>query len=386
MFTAAIATDLLFFGFDGFGGFYDHDHFPIGLHTSNLPRIRPTLKRQRIDLSGTPLHTDAMRMLVILLIALLPAGSAMAQRLGMSITESSMGDYDADVNQALRAGIEFASLTVFWDEAEQNGTYAADPDWPAIANSYYPGKGLGLVLSLPVIDTVTDRRPENLRALPFDDPQVLARFEPYLRAVLERLQDTDLVAISIGNEVDGVLQTAQEWQEFARFFAGARLRVKALRPQTPVGFTTTWGGMQGPYALAANAASDALFINYYPLDAGYHVIAPTDISNQLDRMIALAGDKPVFLTETGYPSGGCGSSEAMQKEYLQQLFAALESRRAEIPLVELVWLHDVGDQATDYYGQYYGESNPCFLSYLRTLGLRSFDNHDKPAFEWLVNR
>ncbi len=136
---------------------------------------------------------------------------ASAQTFGIAITESSTIDYESDVNQAIEAGATATSLTLFWDEAMKDGRYAPDFDWPRIVNSYFPSKNLGLVLSLAVIDT-------------------------------------DLVAISIGNEVDGVFTTTQDWEEFASFF---------------------------------KAASGTIFINYYRLVSSFHVLPPEDISPSL---------------------------------------------------------------------------------------------------------
>lgn len=306
--------------------------------------------------------------------------------LGIAITESTSGEYDDDVNAALRAGADATSMTVFWDEADKGGEYVADPDWPAIANSYYPSKNLGLILSLPVIDTVTDRRPKDLQRLDWDDPEVIARFESYVTAILARLSDTNLVAISIGNEIDGHLDRDKDWRAYETFFIAAKDLVHRLRPGVPVGFTMTWQGMQGGTGANVNAHTDAMFINYYPLDGGFHVLPPTDIAAQLDAMISVASGKPVFLTETGYPSGGCGSSEALQLEYFQQLFAAWQSRKAAIPVVNLVWLHEISEESTNGYGGYYGLKDSCFLDYLGTLGLRSADGVNKLAFDWLVNR
>jgi len=314
------------------------------------------------------------------------ASIASAQTIGIAVTESSANDYDADVNQAIRAGATATSLTLFWDDAIKAGRYAPKTDWPGIANSYYPGKHIGIVLSLAVIDTVTDRRPTSLRALPFDDPRVISAFASYAGEVLSRLQDMDIVAISIGNEVDGYLTTRQDWDAFAAFFKSAKAAVQKIRPNTPIGFTTQWSGFQGAdrgRALKANAASDAIFINYYPLDNRVHVLPPGDIAPQLDAMVRMAAGKAVFLTETGYPSGGCGASEALQTQYFQELFKALRRRATDIPLVMLVWLHDISPESLQSFSRYYGSSNPCFLSYLATLGLRSHDGRDKPAFTWL---
>ncbi len=326
---------------------------------------------------------------LLFLLGLLFTSLAHAQTLGIDITESAGNDYDFDVNQALRAGATATSLTLFWDDAMQGSIYAPEVDWPGVANSYYPTKGISLVLSFPVIDTVTDRRPEALRALPFDDPSVINAFTTYATEVLSRLPDTTLAAVAIGNEVDGYLTTQQEWDAFANFFQAAKAAVQEVRPNTPIGFTTQWSGFQGPNrasALAANAAADAIFINYYPLDSRFHVLPPENIATQLDAMVQMANGKPVFLTETGYPSGGCGSSDALQTQYFQELFKALQPLSAEIPLVMLNWLHDISPESLGFYGQYYGTSNPCFLSYIATLGLRSHDGKDKPALTWLAQQ
>lgn len=316
---------------------------------------------------------------------LLLASLTHAQTLGIAITESTANNYDSDVSQARRAGATTTSLTIFWDDTMQGSTYAPAVDWPSIANSYYPTKSLSLVLSLPVIDTVADRRPAELRALPFDDPRVIKAFTTYAAEVLSRLSDTSLIAISIGNEVDGYLTTQQDWDAFSAFFQAAKAAVQKIRPNTPIGFTTQWSGFNA-HALKANAAADAIFINYYPLNSRFHVLPPADITSQLDAMIQMAQGKPIFLTETDYPSGGCGSSETLQTQYFQALFNALETRAIEIPLVMLVWLHDISPESLQYYAQYYGTSNPCFLSYLGTLGLRRHNGRDKPAFTWLTQQ
>ncbi len=85
-------------------------------------------------------------------------------------------------------------------------------------------------------------------------------------------------------------------------------------------------------------------------------------------MIAMAAGKPVFLTETGYPSGGCGSSEALQTQYFQERLSALDTRQSRIPFTMLVWLHDRPAAELAYYNQHYGVSNSCFSRYLGTQG------------------
>lgn len=314
---------------------------------------------------------------------------AQAQTLSIAVTESTSGEYDDDVNAALAAGASATSLSLYWDEGDSKGNYNHDPDWPSIANSYYPYKNIGLILSIPVIDTIADRRPSDLKHLSFDDPAVIARFESYILQVLTNLRETQIYAISIGNEVDGVLQSQQDWDEFGRFFAAARDIVRQIAPHSTIGFTVTWQGVSGRNAeriSRINTHADAFFVNYYPLDNKFRVLPPENISEQLDQMIDFAAGKPVFMIETGYPSQGCRSSDARQLEYFQALFDAWQSRETQIPLIGIDWLHDIsGDELRTYRG-YYGISGQCFLDYLATLGLRQLDGQNKPAFDWLASR
>jgi len=326
------------------------------------------------------------------LIAILAFGAptlATESTLAIAVTESTNGEYDDDINQAISAGATSTSMTVFWDEADKGGEYAPEFDWPSVANAYYPSKNMGLILSLPVIDTVADRRPKDLQNLDWDDPKVTRRFETYVTEILKRMRNTNLVAISIGNEIDGHLTRDQDWQDYQKFYIAAKDIVHKLRPEVVVGVTITWQGMQDQNAqrvTSLNAHSDAMFVNYYPLDNRFRVLPPADISAQLDAMIRAANGKPVYLLETGYPSGGCGSSEAMQLAYYQELLTAWEARKSAVPLITLVWLHDIAQSTVDHYARYYGVGNRCFVDYLATLGLRSQDGKNKPAFDWLINR
>ncbi len=331
----------------------------------------------------------ALALLALLYFFLGPTVANADPVLSIAITESSGDDFDADVRQVRKTGARATSLTLFWDEADQNGTYAPEFDWPSIANGYYPGRGLSLIITLSVIDTVTDRRPKDLLKKSWDDPIVIARFNAYLTEILSRMPDTDILAIAVGNEIDGHLRRDKDWQAYERFFSAARDTIHQTRPNVPVGVTMTWQGMQGNNATRSarlNALTDAALINYYPLDSRFHVLPPADIMAQLDAMIIAANGKPVYLFETGYPSEGCGSNPALQQAYFQHLLAAWHTRKRDIPLINLVWLHDIPEAKLQDYASYYGSNNRCFLSYLSSLGLRSLNGQNKPAFNWLISR
>jgi hypothetical protein len=308
----------------------------------------------------------------------------------LSIAGTMAADQDYDrVLQALDdVGAEATTLTLMWDEMEVGGVYAPADDWPTIANIVYPANGLKIGLMIAVVDTVADRRPADLRDLPYDDPLVIARFTAFLTEVLARMPDVDLVSIGIGNEVDGVLR-GQDWGEYARFFTAAQDAALRLRPDVPVGMTMTAGGVFGPEAEHVRELAglgSVWMVNFYPLLAGFEIADPAEVADELDGLLQAAGDKPVYLTEVGYPSGGCGASEAGQLAFTQNVLAYAQTHADRMPLVNLVWLHDLSDAEVDQYVGYYGVSGDCFARYLATLGLRTQDGEDKPVFGWLRDR
>jgi len=301
-------------------------------------------------------------------------------------TMDESGDYGRVLQAFEAADADATSLTLFWDQLEVGGTYRPDPDWPAIANAAYPSTGLQISLMISVIDTVADRRPADLQGLPFDDPRVIARFDAFLTNVLDAMPDINLTSIGIGNEVDGYLR-GPSWGEYAGFFAAAKNVVARERPGVPVGMTMTWGGLQQNKE-AQNLArlGDLWMINHYPLARDFTVLPVAQTESDLSAMLALAAPQRVFLSETGYPSGGCAGTPAGQAAYLRAVWEFAQDNADRMPLVNFVWLHDLSSAEVANYTRYYGVGSACFARYLATLGLRTRAGQDKPAFAWMRNR
>jgi hypothetical protein len=291
----------------------------------------------------------------------------------IDITLAPGEDYAAAIDVIRDAGAQATSLSLFWDED-------TGEDWPTIANIYYPITGLSLTITFSVIDTVADRRPPDLRALPWDDPRVIAAFADYVQSVLGRMPRVDVLAITIGNEVDVHLQDAASIAEFARFLVAAKAAVARIRPDVPIGTKLTFAGLtQNPGAWAGVlAASDALFLTYYPLQGDFALRPVADVPGDLDRMVALAQGKPVWLLEAGYPSDGCNAAPGGQRDFVVALLSGAVTRPA-IVLVSYTYLTDLSDAQVDGYIGYYGIGSDCFRRYLQTLGLRRVDGTAKPA-------
>ncbi len=315
----------------------------------------------------------------------LVAGSAGAEvRLSIDITTSPAVPFETALSDVQAAGANATSLTVFWDDLEKDGAYAPEFDWPAIANQVYPAAGMGVNLTISVIDTVADRRPDNLRAKAWDDPEVIRRFHHFLNQILGRMTDTDILSLAIGNEVDGFLAAPEDVAVYSRFVAAAATHVKTRG--VPVGTKLTFGALKNPDLWAPILkASDAVFLTYYPLDSAFQVRPTAEIAQDLDAMVAFAGAKPIYLLESGYPSHGCKATPEAQKAFAETLLAEA-TKRPSIELVSLTWLTDLSQGEIEAYRGYYGVPDRCFAAFLATLGLKSEDGTDKPVLTWLKSR
>ena len=70
----------------------------------------------------------------------------------MAINEVEGEEYEHAVELAKQAGVKVASLSLFWDEMEEDpGDF--DQGWLPLIDYYYPAMGLAISLELPVIDT-----------------------------------------------------------------------------------------------------------------------------------------------------------------------------------------------------------------------------------------
>lgn len=317
-----------------------------------------------------------------LLLGLLALPAAAEPLRGLDVNPAEGEGLGAAFGAALALGAEATSIAIYWDDLETvAGTYSpGGQDGPAVANRYLPPSGLRFLLTFAVIDTVTDRRPPDLRGLAWDDPEVVRRFLLHAEAVLARLPDLDVAAaLAVGNEADALLLTDEEAAAYARFLAAVAPRLRERRPGIPVGTELTFGGLLSDPArwAPALAASDALMVTYYPLDERFRVRPPEDVPGDVAAMLAVAGEKPLWLFEAGYPSGGCGGSQEGQAGFAAALLAATD--RPEVAAVNWTFLTDPSEATLDRLVAYYRLGDDCFRRYLATLGLRDQAGEPKPA-------
>ncbi len=318
----------------------------------------------------------------------LPAG---ARQIGLSINDSARMDFNAEVNEARSANIQFTELTIAWDDVETApGVFAPNPDFAAIANGFYPGTGLKLSLSFLTIDTVADRRPSFYQALPWDDPSVIDAAWNALSFTLDAMPSIQFVDISIGNEVNVYLKAnpAQE-DGYVAFVETLQSRLTTRMPNTPVGVKITADDIRNGdlrFAQRISANMDIAMITYYPLDAQAAAQPASIVFSDFNAIVAAHPGKPIHMAEIGYPaSTQCNSSEAQQAEFLINAFVAWDQHPNEITTMTWVWQNDISPADVTALVNYYGISQICFAEYLATLGLHDYNAIAKPAWGALVS-
>lgn len=306
--------------------------------------------------------------------------------LGIDVNETSAVDFGTAFSLAQEVGLDFTSLSIYWDELETApGEFKPDPNWLEIANDFYGREGVALSLVLAPIDTNVLRLPPDLENTPFDAPELIDRYLAALDYALDQLTDVELVAISVGNEVDVYLSNhPQQRQAYGVFYEHARRHLHGRAPGVPIGLKATYEGLTGAHAeelRQLNASSDVILATYYPLEGDFSVKEPSIFKNDMERLLDRYPDRPIYLLEVGYPSSPIlGSSEEKQAEFVRQVFTTWDRHHRRIPLLNFTWLHDVSQETLDRYEDYYGLSDRRFLAYLGSLGLRTNDGRDKQAY------
>ena len=115
------------------------------------------------------------------------------------------------------------------------------------------------------------------------------------------------------------------------------------------------------------------------------VCMPCSVHTDFQTLAEAFPAKPIYLQEVGYPSGeGNHNSYARQAAFVHELFLAWDAHPDQIPLIDYTWLTDMSPDAVKGMTDYYHFDDAGFVSYLATLGLRTFEGPDKPAFQQLA--
>ncbi len=327
-----------------------------------------------------------------------------ARTLGLDINAAADGKYltalgiarDAGVVQTINVTIDWAGMETSpdagpdaGDAGDEGGTAYFNPNLH-IANLVFAGT-TKVSLAFRAVDTTGPVLPADLAGRPFDAPEIAARYNAAQDYVFGEIPDLTLAMYVIGNEVDLPFGTdAAKWGAYKTFFDAAAAHARALRPGVKVGSVVTLAAAISHPELVAPLLTNADFlgITYYPLKADFTVRPVTDVRADVDALVARYPSTPIFFREAGYPSSpDVGSSPEQQAAFVTALLRAWDANEARIPVLTFFTMNEYSPAALTQLAQYYGSSDPKFLAYLGSLGLRTYapgSGANKPGWEALT--
>lgn len=314
-----------------------------------------------------------------------PAGSRL---LALEINQPTGLDHGEKLTQAKGIGVGAVQLTFPWSALEPTAN-AIDVSFLQFGMDFYRAQGVKVVLSIPTLDTVAKLVPPDLASTPMDDAQMIARFETLLDAVLA-VCGTELEYLVIGNEVnillDGAVQA--DWDAFEVFVNAGVAHAHSVTPGVLVGISLADKELPDTRVNDLVAGTDVFFGTYYEIgnDFGGMPTANTP-AEAFDLFLDAAGaTQPVVVKECGYPSGtAAGGTLAGEQQFVNDVFVAWDARAARMPLLTYSRMFDGLVSDCEAQAASYGlPGNAAFIDFLCTLGLRTYADTSKPAWDDFV--
>jgi len=321
------------------------------------------------------------------------------QVLSIAITLPNTNDYDHAFRLAHAAGMKTpGEITFYWDEVEErdsNGNISYSMPFLPVIKRYLNEFQMKPVITICPIETMESRVPQDLRALPFDDPKMQERFGGLIRWVYDETKDMQPLAVVIGNEFDVHLaQDQKKWGEFKNLYFSSYDLIHSLRgwEGVPVAIEPTFANLVGPNRQVLqdmNRKSDIIGVSYYPLKEG-QVEPLLAIKRDMDMLITLYPNKRIDFYQYGYPSSEfLGSSEEKQRAFIEETFEQWDRRKDKIRIITFTWLYDMDiEQVIENAVRTTGmEPDKSLTEFLGTLGLlRRNPGEEKPAFAELLKQ
>ncbi|GEM_PF-855375 len=235
--------------------------------------------------------------------------------------------------------------------------------------------------------------PPYLKGRAFDDAFLLDRWEKHLEAFLHRYGDF-IDFLNLGNEVNLYFRAHRdEWKGFLAFLHRGAAVVKKRRPRIRVGLVLVENGREDDWRDVARWC-DHLAITYYapcsafgpsPTAQALDPRHPDYFARTLDEALAVAGEKPLLITEIGCPtSTEIDASPALQARLIRAFFAWLAGKEDRVLGASWLGARDWPWEGTKIALQ--GEldddllKQEPFLRFLTSLGLKDEKGRKKPGY------
>jgi len=331
--------------------------------------------------------------------AQLPKGDRV---LAWQVDIAQNNNYDSAYYYAQEGCMESIHLFFPWSTIEvTNGdfdsTYIANT--LDLLNIYHPVRNVKAELQIATVNTVTKETPSDLLSVDFDDPIMINRFKIFLDTLFAHIPDLELSALNIGNESDIYWGTdAVKYSQYKVFLDSIVPYAKQLYfnlhgTNLKVGTTFTFHGLTATSTSAlcqnVNNSLDIIALTYYPINPDFTMASPSVVNSDFSSLVGIYSDtlQPIYFVECGYSSSGiCNSSELKQSQFYQNIFSAWDAYSDNIKYLTIFKTTDWSQLEVDDFAIYYGISDVIFLEYLRTLGVRTWDNNgtNKLAYETIL--
>lgn len=331
-----------------------------------------------------------------------------SREFGMDILDvPGVGSYDDSLQNLKSMGGTFQTYHVNWNTIEGAGTGTTtsgpltDPgnglaNLNALANS----EGIKITLRIHPVDVPGKAVPADLNSLRFNDPVMLTRFQNMLSFVFTKISPANVTRLVVGNEVDGYNPGSDVnfWLDYSgTFLFGLNIWLNSNYPGIELGFAVTSAGATDPsktlYSSGGQrsidvlgdsgwaAAVDFIGITYYPLDTSFQMQGNSLVSTMFQNLVAFTA-KPIHIEEVGYASSTTSlGSENLQAEFFCEVFKAWDTHASRISSLAALRMVDKSRSDSESVATTYGlTGNENFIEYIRSLGIRTYDNQPKRSF------
>ncbi len=322
--------------------------------------------------------------------------------LAWQVDMAENNNYDSAFGYAQTGCMEAIHLFYTWSGIEPNsGNFDASfiNNTLDVANIYYPAYGIKAELQIAPINTNMKETPIDLLSTNFNEQTMINRFKILLDTVFQHIPNLELSALNIGNESDIYMGTNSiQYAEYKVFLDSVIPYAKQLYfnlhgTALKIGTTFTFDGLTSTttssLCQSVNNKLDIVTLTYYPLNPDFTMESPSVVSDDFANLISIYSDtlQPIYFAECGYSSSvSCNSSEVLQAQFFENVFDAWDTYFDNIKYLTIFKTTDWSQQEVDDLGTYYGITDTIFLEYLRTLGVRTWNNNgnNKLAYEIIL--
>ena len=282
----------------------------------------------------------------------------------------------------------------------------------AVFHTIYPAHNVEVVLVLRPVDTASINIPggASYDSNPFDNSTetnaALADFNNYISHIYTYLNSNFPLAlakikiIQVGNEYGGQIDTATERTNWLVFLQGVTSHIHTtFGSNLKVGSIATFNGLVTDHKTffeSVNAITDIVSVNYYAITNTFYAKSPMDkstISADFASIINIYPNRQIAIQECGVPSStDCNSSESIQSDFLDAVFATWDDYKNNILMIDFAWSTDVSSSQVSSWVASYGMSGhpneTQFAGYLGSLGYINYDGTEKASwghFESIIN-